>query len=77
MVVGHLPGDLLAGHVQLHVQPHDLLLHESEVNHYIFYSSTADLSHCDTPSCQNGLKGVMNYKFSLNIILLVSKHKNK
>ena len=28
---GDLPAGVLARHVQLHVQPHDLLLHEPEV----------------------------------------------
>jgi hypothetical protein len=30
-VSGNLPGDLLVGHVQLDVQPDDLLLHEQQV----------------------------------------------
>ena len=34
LCTGDLPAGVLAGHVQLHVQPHDLLLHEPEVSHY-------------------------------------------
>ena len=52
---GHLPGDLLAGHVQLHVQPHDLLLHEPKVQ-YIQLLCTLLGSSMNTLSSVQALK---------------------